>query len=96
MKSAYELAMERLQKASPSLSLTDEQKKQLGELDSKYQAKIAEKELFLKEQIRKAQTEGKVDDIDSLQKQLASEVRRLRDECEAKKEKLRAEFGKNL
>jgi hypothetical protein len=96
MKSAYELAMERLQKASPSLSLTDEQKKELAELDSKYQAKIAEKELSLKDQIRKAQTEGKADDIDSLQKQLASEVRRLQQECETKKEKLRAEFGKNL
>jgi hypothetical protein len=96
MKSAYELAMERLQKASPSLSLTAEQKKELAELDSKYQAKIAEKELFLKDQIRKAQTEGKVDDIESLQKQLASEVRRLQEDCEAAKEKLRASFGKNL
>jgi hypothetical protein len=96
MKSAYELAMERLQKASPSLSLTEEQKKELGEIDSKYRAKIAEKELFLRDQIRKAQTEGKLDDIDSLQKQLASEVRRLQEECEAKKEKLRAGFGKNL
>jgi hypothetical protein len=94
MKSAYELAMERLQKASPSLSLSDEQKKELAELDSKYQAKIAEKELFLKDQIRKAQTEGKVDDAESLEKQLTSEVRRLRDECEASKEKLRASFGK--
>jgi hypothetical protein len=92
MKSAYELAMERLQKTSPSLSLTKEQKKELAELDSKYQAKIAEKELFLKDQIRKAQTEGKVDDIDSLEKQLASEVRRLHEECEAKKQKLRNEF----
>ena len=96
MKSAYELAMERLQKASPSLSLTEEQKKELGEIDSKYRAKIAEKELFLKDQIRKAQTEGKADDISSLEKQLASEVRRLQEECEAKKEKLRAEFGKSL
>jgi hypothetical protein len=96
MKSAYELAMERLQKASPSLSFTDEQKKELAEVDSKYQAKIAEKELFLKDQIRKAQTEGKVDGIDSLQKQLVSEVRRLQEECEAKKEKLRAGFGKGL
>ena len=96
MKSAYELAMERLQKASPSPSLTEEQKKELAEADSKYQAKIAEKELFLKDQIRKAQTEGKVDDIDSLQKQLVSEVRRLKEECEAKKEKLRAGFGKSL
>ena len=69
MKSAYELAMERLQKTSPSLSLTDEQRKDLAELDSKYRAKIAEKELFLNDQIRKAQTGGKMDDIDSLQKQ---------------------------
>jgi hypothetical protein len=96
MKSAYELAMERLQKASPSLSLTDEQKKELAEVDSRYQAKIAEKELFLKDQIRKAQTDGKVDDIDSLEKQLALEIRRLQEECEAKREKLRASFAKNL
>jgi hypothetical protein len=94
MKSAYELAMERLQKASPSLTLTDEQKNELAEIDAKYRAKIAEKELFLKAQIRKAQTEGKFDDVESLQKQLASEVRRLQDECEAKKEKVRADFTK--
>jgi hypothetical protein len=94
MKSAYELAMERLQKTAPSLSLTDEQKEKLAELDSKYRAKIAEKELFLKDQIRKAQTDGKVDDIDSLQKQLASEVGRLQQEWEAAKEKLRNQFAK--
>ena len=94
MKSAYELAMERLQKTSPSLSLTEEQKKELAEIDSKYHAKIAEKELFLKDQIRKAQAEGKVEDVESLEKQLASDVRRLQDECEASKEKLRASFAK--
>jgi hypothetical protein len=94
MKSAYELAMERLQKASPSLTLTDEQKKELADVDSKYRAKIAERELFLKEQIRRAQIEGKSDDIESLEKQLTSETRRLQEECEAKKEKLRASFAK--
>ena len=94
MKSAYELAMERLQKASPSLSLSEEQKKELAELDSKYQAKIAEKELFLKDQIRKAQTEGKVEEVETLEKQLASEIRRLQGECEAKKEELRSSFAK--
>jgi hypothetical protein len=94
MKSAYELAMERLQKTSPSLSLSEEQKKVLAEIDSKYRAKIAEKELFLTDQIRKAQTQGKVDEIDSLEKQLASDVRRLQEECDAAKEKLRASFGK--
>ena len=96
MKSAYELAMERLQKTSPSLSLTDEQKKELAELDSKYRAKIAEKELFLKDQIRKAQTEGKADNIASLQKQLTSEVRRLQEECESRKEKLRRSFANSV
>jgi hypothetical protein len=85
--------MERLQQGSPSLSLNDEQKKELAELDSKYRAKIAEKELFLKGQIRKAQTEGKIDDVDSLQKQLASEVGRLQQKCETAKEKLRNEFA---
>ncbi len=94
MKSAYELAMERLQQTSPSLSLTEEQKKELAEIDSKYRAKIAEKELFLRDQIRKAQTEGKADDIDSLERQLASDVRRLQEECEASKEKMRASFAK--
>jgi Spy/CpxP family protein refolding chaperone len=94
MKSAYELAMERLQKTSPSISLTEEQKKELGDVDSKYRAKIAEKEVFLKDQIRKAQGAGKFDEAQSLEKQLASETRRLQEECEAKKEKLRASFGK--
>lgn len=93
MKSAYELAMERLQKASPSLSLNDKQKKELAEVDSIYHAKIAEKELFLKGQIGKAQAEGKLEDVESLQKQLASDVRRLQEECEAKKEKMRSAFA---
>jgi hypothetical protein len=93
VKSAYELAMERLQKASPSISLTEQQKKELAEIDSTYRAKIAEKELFLKDQIAKAQAEGKVDDLESLEKQLASEVRRLHQESEAAKEKLRTRFA---
>ncbi len=96
MKSAYELAMERLEKASPSLSLTEEQKKEIAEIDSSYRAKIAEKELFLKNQISKAQNAGKLDEVESLEKQLASDIRRLQEDCEAKKEKLRAQFGKNL
>ena len=96
MKSAYELAMERLEKSSPSLSLTEDQKKEIAEVDSVCRAKIAEKELFLKDQIRKAQVTGKIEELESLEKQLVSEIRRLHEECEAKKEKLRTEFGKNL
>jgi hypothetical protein len=94
MKSAYELAMERLEKSSPSLALTEEQKKELAEVDSMYRAKAAEKELFLKNQIRKAQAAGNFEEVESLEKQLASEIRRLQEDCEARKEKLRASFAK--
>ena len=93
MKSAYELAMERLEKTSPSVALTENQKKEIAEIDSMYRAKIAEKELFLKDQIRKAQAAGKFDEVESLEKQLSSEIRRLQEECETKKEKLRASFA---
>ena len=94
MKSAYELAMERLAKNQPIVTLTDDQKKQLADVDSTFKARIAEKELFLKDQIRTAQSAGKFEEMESLEKQLASEIRRLQEDCEAKKEKLRASFGK--
>jgi hypothetical protein len=94
MKSAYELAMERLEKASPSISLSENQKKEIAEIDSTFRAKIAEKELFLRDQIRKAQSAGNFEEAESLEKQLASEIRRLQEDCEAKKDKLRASFAK--
>ena len=94
MKSAYELAMERLAKDAPIVSLTDDQKKELAEIDSTFKAKIAEKEMFLKDQIAKAQSAGKPEEVESLEKQLSIDVRRLNEDCEAKKEKLRAQFAK--
>src|SRR5207249_4610132 len=51
MKSAYELAMERLNKTSPTVKLTAEQKEAIAELESKCAAKIAERELFIKGEI---------------------------------------------
>jgi len=93
MKSAYELAMERLQKGSPTITLTPEQKAELAEIDSSFNAKIAERKIFLTEQITKAAAAGKFDDVESLEKQLMADVRRLQEDCEQKKEKLRATFG---
>jgi hypothetical protein len=93
MKSAYELAMERLQKASPSVSLTAEQKEQLAEIDSSFNAKIAERKIFLSDQIKKAAAAGKFEEVESLEKQLTADVGRLQEDCENKKQKLRAGFG---
>ena len=93
MKSAYELAMERLQKSSATLTLTAEEKAQLAEIDSSFNAKIAERKIFLTDEIRKAAAAGKFDDVESLEKQLAADVIRLQEDCQHKKEKLRATFG---
>src|SRR6266481_5784087 len=72
MKSAYELAMERLQKDAPSVPLNAEQRAQIAEIDSLYTAKIAEKELLLKGEIAQEQAKGHFDQVEQLQKQLAS------------------------
>ncbi|MEI8234936.1 MAG: hypothetical protein WCH57_09655 [Verrucomicrobiota bacterium] len=89
MKSAYELAMERLEKAAPSLSLTDAQKAEIAEIESIAKARTAEKELFLGEQIAKARAARDGLALESLEKQLASERRRIQEEAEVKKERVR-------
>ena len=90
MKSAYELAMERLEKQAPSRTLTAAQKTEIADLEAAAKAKVAEQELFLKGQIEKALAEGKYEDVAQLEQQLAREVRRANEECEAKKEKIRS------
>jgi hypothetical protein len=89
MKSAYELAMERLNKTAPMAKLTDEQKKQIAELDSVYAAKIANREIIVKSELAKAQLSGDFEAIEQLQKQLVSDRKSLEAELEEKKEQVR-------
>jgi hypothetical protein len=91
MKSAYELAMERLAKSDPSAGkpLTAEQKSRLAEIDRVYQGKLAEREIFLKKQLNDALADGKADEYEKIQKQLASERARLEEEREEEKERVR-------
>src|SRR5208337_4464067 len=89
MKSAYELAMERLNKATPTVKLTDAQKKELADLDAKYAAKIAEREIFLKGELAAAAGKGDAEAYGQLEKQLAGERKTLKAQLEEKKEKLR-------
>ncbi len=90
MKSAYELAMERLEKQSPTAKLTDEQKARITELESLNKAKKAEKELFLQGEIIKAQEAGDFEATVQLQKQLTHELGKLDEDLEKKKEKVRS------
>jgi hypothetical protein len=90
MKSAYELAMERLGKSDPSSGpLTAEQKTRLAEIDRVYKGKLAEREIFLKKQIDETLAAQKFEEVDKIKQQLASERARLDEEKEAEKEKVR-------
>jgi hypothetical protein len=89
MKTAYELAMERLNKAGPTTKLTAAQKKHLAELDSKYAAKTAEREIFLKDELTKASAKGDWEAVEQLEKQLLSEKKSIAAELEEKKESVR-------
>jgi hypothetical protein len=89
MKSAYELAMERLEKQSPTAKLTAQQKAEIAEIDNACKAKIAEKEVFLKDQIAKAQAAQKFDEVLEIEQQLARELRRINEDAETKKAKVR-------
>jgi len=93
MKSAYDLAMERLEKQSPTHKITEQQKREIAEVDSQYKAKIAERELFLKSQIKSARESGRYEEAESIEKQLGIEIRRLNEDCEEKKEKIRKQVS---
>lgn len=89
MKSAYELAMERLQKQAPTVKLNAEQKARIAELESRYKARLAEREIALKDAITKASAEGDYEELQKMERQLAIEKRKLADELEEKKEAVR-------
>lgn len=91
MKSAYELAMARLEKSTPAASLTDDQKARLAEVDREIDAKIAEKKIFLQEQLAKAAFHEQ----DDIRRQLAAEISRLEEKREDGKNKIRSESTAN-
>jgi len=85
MKSAYELAMERLEKKAPTKKLTEKQKALIAEINSLYGSKIAEKETFLQGEIAQARIKGDALGVEQLRDQLAREIRRLHTDWEEKK-----------
>jgi hypothetical protein len=91
MKSAYELAMERLAKSDPAARpLTAAQKDRLAEVDRVYQGKVAERDIFLRQQLDTALADQKFDEADKIRKQSAGERARLEEEREAEKDRVRA------
>ncbi len=91
MKSAYELAMERLAKSDPAAArpLTAAQKDRLAEIDRVHQGRLAEREIFLKQQLEAALAAQQLDEADKIRKQIANERARIDEEREAEKERVR-------
>ncbi len=79
--------MERLNKTAPTVKLSDTQKKEIAELESEYGAKIAAREIALRDEMAKV-----ADDPEKeapLREQLATDRKKLQAELEAKKERVR-------
>jgi hypothetical protein len=83
--------MERLNKNAPTVKLNDRQKAELAELDSKYAAQIAGREIALKAEIAKVADD--YEKADALREQLANERKKLQAELEDKKERVRQGKG---
>ncbi len=83
MKSAYEIAMEKLNAVSgPVKTLSDEQKEQVAEIDKRYDAKIAETKLTYDDKLAAA-PQGEYQNV---QDELSSELARFEEKRETEKE----------
>ena len=85
MKSAYELAMERLGGGIQELS--DEQKSKIADIESKAKAKIAEAEIAKDKRL--AEAYGDSMQSEQVLKDYAVEIASINSQCEAEKEKIR-------
>jgi hypothetical protein len=89
MKSAFELAMERL--GGTTHEFTPEQKERLAAVDRDYAAKIAQARF--ENQARLDKAEGDLEKLKQIKDDLAVELRSLEERKERAKEQLRKEFG---
>lgn len=92
IKSAYELAMERLKRGEPETpGLSETTKKKLAEIDRETGAKVAEQEILFKSRIQAADAAPNLEEVQKLREELATEIRRIRERGEARKEEVRRE-----
>ena len=89
MKSAYELAMERLNKVAPTVTLTAAQKRQIAELEAEYKAKIADLEISLGGKSSTARAAGDEGSGAELERLLVVERKKLQDRLEELKDEVR-------
>jgi len=90
IKSAYELALERLGGGTTAPpALTPEQKVALADIDREINAKLAEQEILAKSRIQAALAAGDAEGAQKLQAEFVTEQRRIRERGEERKEEIR-------
>ena len=88
MKSAYELAMERMG-GGEDKPLDEKQKEKIAEIETKYKAKIAERKIFLEKSVDDALAKGDQAEAEEARKILAQEISSLEEKAESEKDKIR-------
>ncbi|NLB56394.1 MAG: hypothetical protein GX811_11640 [Lentisphaerae bacterium] len=89
LKSAWELAMERMDAKDGQLKkLTEDQKSKIAEIEQTAKAKIAEHEIMFKERLFKAG--GDHIATDQILKEKAVALQKIRDKAEQEKEHVRS------
>lgn len=93
LKSAYELAMEKLRardgEPSEPAHLSDAQKAEIGEIRQEFKAKKAEIELGYREEIAKARSTGDLQKVQELEREYRTELARLSEREEEKVRQVR-------
>jgi hypothetical protein len=86
MKSAYELAMEKLERSSgPTRKLTDEQKTRIAENDTLFEARIAQVRLRYDADIQQAPS---LEVLNDLKNAMSEELRELNEQRDSKRSEI--------
>jgi len=90
MKSALELAMERMkQKDGDLVPLTHDQKLAIAEIEAETKAKIAEEEIMSRDRLQAARASGDAEAARIVEDEIRGEIARLRERGENRKAKIR-------
>jgi uncharacterized protein YecT (DUF1311 family) len=89
MKSAYELAMERLSKTEPARKLTAAQKAEIAEVDSQCTARLAQAELALKDELAAAAEQRDYEKADEARRRFSIDRAKIEEDREARKQRIR-------
>ena len=90
MKSAYELAMDRLSKSAPEKKLSTAQKAEIAEIESVAVSRIAQAELALKAALDAARLQGDFLEEDECRRRYGIDRARSEEEREVKRERVRS------